>query len=383
MSLSAQRLAQLTLARQFPDVGGTDRTSLLRLFDRLGPIQSQVPRAPFLTAGSRLPGVGYETIRDAFADHELIKTSNLRGTVHTCRPAIFGAVDSTARTSLSVMQRRALGLADAGVATSELTAEIEAFCRDDWRPRADLTEHVRSWLVERGAVIKPGTSSSQAANLIWGHSGLVRRPRDDHWEKRTDTFHRTAVEVDPALAPLPLDESMIRIVRTHLAAYGPATREDIAWWAGSRLTPIDRALTALDAELVRHTGPSGESLIDLADAADAADTGLDPGLRLLPEYDGLLLGYAPAGRDRFLDQEDLSRIWAKINGLFAPTILYRGKIIGGWRTLPGRPASDTVIELHPFPGETSLTEDLLDAPIADTARALDLRITDVRMSTAE
>ncbi|QDP96107.1 winged helix DNA-binding domain-containing protein [Microlunatus elymi] len=380
MPISAERLARMALSRQFPAVRGRGRTAVLRLFDQLGPIQSQVPRAPFLTAASRLPGVRYETVRDAFVDHELLRTTNLRGTVHTSRPAIFGALDTTARESLSVTQRRALGLSDAGISTTQLRNEIEAFCRGDWRPRTDLTEHIRCWLAERGAVINPGTSSTMAANLIWGHSGLLRRPRDDHWEKRTDTFHRTAADVDPALAPHPVEASMITIVRTHLAAYGPATREDIAWWSGSRLTQIDQAVAALDHELARHTGPDGESLIDLA---DAPTTGRDPGLRLLPEFDGLLLGYAPSGRGRFVDQENLARIWARTNGLFAPTMLYRGKIIGRWRTMPGRPASATVIELHPFPGEEVPGEDVLAGPVADTAAALDLKITDVRIIAAE
>jgi len=53
--LTEEDLRLSTLARQFPAIDGRDPDAVLELFRRLGPIQSQVPRAPFLTASSRLP----------------------------------------------------------------------------------------------------------------------------------------------------------------------------------------------------------------------------------------------------------------------------------------------------------------------------------------
>jgi hypothetical protein len=382
MRLSAERLARMTLARQFPAIPGRGRTAVLDLFDRLGPIQSQVPRAPFLTAASRLPGVAYQTLQSAFTDFELLRVTNLRGTVHTCRPAIFGAADAVSRQARAVQQRRVLGLAEAGLPVEDLVAEIEDFCTGSWRPRAELSDHILCWLGKRGARVRPGSSSSYATNLIWAHSGLLRRPRDDHWERRTDAFHRTAVEVaGPDLAALPPDRAMVHIVRTHLASYGPASRQDIAWWSGSALTPLDRALSIMDAELVHHTGPDGEDLLDLAELPGNGFR--DPGLRLLPEFDGLLLGYAPAGRGRFLDPVELSRIWTRSNGMFAPMVLLDGRIAGGWRTVPGHPSTDTVIEVLPFTGGTAITEDRLAEPVRDVCRALQLTATDVRVLPAQ
>ena len=87
--LGPEELAGRTLRRQFPDLPGRGPDDVLALFDRLGPIQSQVPRAPFLAASSRLPGVAYDTVNGLFADHRLVKTSSLRGTVHTSTAAII------------------------------------------------------------------------------------------------------------------------------------------------------------------------------------------------------------------------------------------------------------------------------------------------------
>lgn len=378
MKLTSERLATITLGRQFPAIRGHGRAAVRELFDRLGPIQSQVPRAPFLTAASRLPGVTYATMRDAFVDRDLIKTSNLRGTVHTSRPGPFGAVDAIARQTRAVDFRRVFGLDRVGLTPQDVSTEIEAFCTGGWRHRPEISEHLLRWLSEHGAPIRPGIGPEQANNLIWGHSGLIRQPRDSHWERRTDTFHRTAVDVvGPGLAPREPAPAMAELVRLHLASYGPATRRDIAWWTGSTLTPVDRALSTMADELRHHPVVDGEDLIDLADLPTRR--AVDPGLRLLPEFDGLLLGYAPAGRDRFLDPLHLDRIWTRVNGMFAPMILLDGRIVGSWRTMPGRPAGDAVIELRPFTAGSGVTEEKATAAIGDAARALDLTVTDIRL----
>ena len=91
------QLRRRTLSRQFPTIAGHGPAAIVDLFWRLGPIQSQVPRAPFLTISSRLPGVTYDTVCELFESHQLVKTSNIRGTVHSSVPEQFGWLDAVAR----------------------------------------------------------------------------------------------------------------------------------------------------------------------------------------------------------------------------------------------------------------------------------------------
>lgn len=378
MRLSREQLARITLGRQFPGIRGRGRAALLALFDRVGPVQSQAARAPFLTAASRLPGISAATIRAGFAEHGLLKATNLRGTVHTCRPDLFGAADTLSRRARAGDQTRVLGLRESETDLTRLIAEIEDFCRAEWRPRSELVEHVLDWLAEHRAGPRAGQNRTQVANLIWVHSGLLRRPPDDHWERRTDALHRTATAViGPQAAPMSPHQAMIMMVRAHLSAYGPATKQDIAWWSGVGPRVVDVALSTMADDLVHHTGPDGEDLLDLVAAADRRQ--IDPGLRLLPEFDGLVLGYAPSGRRRFLDPDHLSRVWRRSNGMFAAMVLVEGRIGGVWRTAPGRPAGDTVIEVERFVGAPVIQADDLVAPVQDVARALDLTVTDVRL----
>ena len=373
MKLTGERLRAMTLARQFPAIRGRGERHLLDLFGRLGPIQSQVPRAPFLTAASRMPGVDYRTINTAFETHRLLKTTNLRGTVHSTVIEQFAAVDATRRPRNERDLARMLRLDVSAV--TELIKDLESYCADEWRQRDALLDHVRRRLATRHRDRPRDLADTYTRNLVWGHSGLIRRPRDDHWESRTDSFHRTARRVVPEIGEVDHDAAVRTLARVHLASYGPATRDDIAWWLGVGLATVDRALTRLEPELVHHTGPDGADLLDLAEVP--ARRSADPGLRLLPEFDGLLLGYRGARRDRFIDHDQLDGIWARSNGLFSPAVLFHGRIVGSWR--PSGPRTTTIIEINPFSPRAGISDDDLSPAVEATARALELVISDVRV----
>ena len=96
------------------------------------------------------------------------------------------------------------------------------------------------WLAEYNGTDQPTVASP---SVIWGHSGLLRRPRDEHWERRTDAFHRTGRSVLPDLEVIPPEEALADLVLAHLGAYGPVTRADLAYFFG-------------DHDLGRSTEPS-------------------------------------------------------------------------------------------------------------------------------
>ncbi len=371
-SISAEDLRASTLRRQFPDLAGRGSPDVVQLFTRLGPIQSQVPRAPFLAASSRLPGVPYATVVDLFDAHRLVKASTLRGTVHTAVPDQFGWTDTVARSARSPQITRSLKLT--GTTADQLTSEIEAYAGYGWTPRSEIVAHVRGWLAGREPSPLAGADPATDA-LIWGHSGLLRRPKDTRWETRTDTLHRTARAVLPQLAPTPFPHALAALVRVHLGAYGPATRDDLAFFCGVRLREVDAAVVGLGEEIVRLRGPDGTSLMDLAEPPTGGRD--DPGVRLLGEFDGLLLGYQARGRTRFLDADQLAGVWAKANGLFSPVVLAGGRIVATWRTITRGQRAD--LEVVMLPGCPALEAGVFDEAAAATAQALGRPLTDVRV----
>ncbi|HET9303840.1 MAG TPA: crosslink repair DNA glycosylase YcaQ family protein, partial [Propionibacteriaceae bacterium] len=296
--------------------------------------------------------------------------------VHTSVTEQFPWLDAVARRARAAQLRNVLKLRQ--VTPEELAAEIESFAATDWRPRSEIVAHARAWLAEGETGDEAGNARDLLSDtLLWGHSGLLRRPRDTRWDKRTDIFHQRARSLLPDLPECDFAESLVKLIRVHLGSYGPALREDLAFFFGAGLGAIDDALGRLGDEIMPLRGPNNEAYLDLANAANGVSA--DPGLRLLPEFDGLLVGYHGRNRTRFLTEQQLPKVWAKVNGLFSPVVLYGGHLVASWRTITkGRRTDIEVTMLDPHP---VLADELFTDAIAATEQVLNLRVTELRVRT--
>ncbi|KHL17259.1 winged helix DNA-binding protein [Mumia flava] len=373
--LAREELAARTLGRQFPRIGARDESAVTDLLARLGPIQTQVPRAVFLTASSRLPGIAHATLVEAFERGAVVKGTTLRGTVHTttARQHAWSAAVSGVRLDASLRTALRLDRVDAAA----VRAETERLASGGWIDRDSLVDRVAAWLSDHESEGSGLVVDSHGRNVVWGVPTLVRRPADRRWHTRTDTLHRRAREVyadavDGADdAP---EAARAALVRVHLGSYGPATRRDVAWWLGDTLGAVDRAITALGDEVV-VLADGKDPVIDLADApADERD---DVGLRLLPEFDGLMLGYAPATRDRFVDAAHLPRIFNRVNGACWPVVLDGGRITAVWR--PVGSGRSVAVDVRTLPGERTPDEGSVVAGAAAVGTVLGVEIADVRV----
>jgi hypothetical protein len=220
----------------------------------------------------------------------------------------------------------------------------------------------------------------QVRVLLWGFAGLLRRPPDSAWHKRTDVLRRSARSVFPELADCPVEEAVTALVERHLGAYGPVTRDDLCFFLGVRRTPVNRALAALDDRVVTGEGPDGQPMIDLDDAAATRDSEPEAarGVRLLAEFDGCLMGYAGTGRLRFLTAEQLVTVLNPKNAVCAPMVLADGRIVARWRTVgSGRRVRIEVSMLPPHP---PLAEAALVPAVQAVESALDLQVHEIRVT---
>ena len=99
--------------------------------------------------------------------------------------------------------------------------------------------------------------TDQVRYLLWGQAGLLRRPPDAAWHKRTDVLRRSARMALPELAESEFDEAVTAMVERHLRAYGPATEDDLCFYLGIRKTPLNRALAALADRVITGTDRTG------------------------------------------------------------------------------------------------------------------------------
>jgi winged helix DNA-binding protein len=374
-----EALAHATCRRQFPRVRGRGAAAVVDLVERVGPIQSQVARSPFVTASSRVPGVAHGAVTEAYESLGIVRGSNLRGTVHTSAVPHHRLLDAVTRHAMEKGWRRHLKLDRSTVA--DVQEGIEDFAQAEWRTPGQLREHLVAWLSEHEGSSAADAAATTGVGRAFAHvhSGLIRRPLGDGaWDRQTAPCYRTASEVLGEERRIGLDpaEALVALTRQHLRAFGPANRRDIAWWTGEGLTAVDAALATLADELTQRPGPGGQTYYDLVDAPTGGHA--DPGVRLLPEYDALIVGYDPKSRDRFLDPAHLPQIWMSANGMFSASVLADGQLAAAWKIVAdGAARARSRIEVEMFPGVRRLRETDLADQVEALESVLGIEIADV------
>ena len=141
---------------------------------------------------------------------------------------------------------------------------------------------------------------------VWGQTSAVTLTPLEDW-------------VDGRLVRKPsIDAALLR----YLGAFGPASVADAAAW--SRLTGLGEVFDRLRPDLGSFRDERGRELFDLPDAPRPDAEMLAP-VRLLPEYDNVLLSHAD--RSRFADRDGAL---ANATGPVKGTVLVDGRVRGVW-----------------------------------------------------
>lgn len=303
----------------------------------VGGLQAQEPASPYIALWSRLEGFDADAMSVAFADRRLVKGGLMRATLHAVpaddylllRPAVARVFSEGSR-----LMRGARPDADRLAA---LGAEVEVMA---------ATPTSNGALRDRVAALA-GIEDDERRDALWWWvrrtTPLLQAPTGGPW-----SFGRRPAMVAPeAWIGRPFasrDDGLVHLVRRYLGALGPATVNDAASWSRLAVATLRPALAALEStgELWHGQDEQGRELLDLVDAPrPAADVEAPP--RLLPMWDGLLLGHAD--RTRVIDPVHKPRIVAR-NGDTYPTFLVDGRVAGLWWTRPT--ADGPGIELEPF-----------------------------------
>ena len=357
MAYTWQDLAGLALGRQFPaptdDVAG--------MLERVGPVQSQTARSPFLGLAARFPGVTREAVAAAYEAGTVVRGSTIRGTVHTATPEQYAALGVATRIGQRTLWQRLLGLERSTV--EQLWGDTEDFAAG-WRSVDELQAHLHDWLMEHEGR-DPLADQQVGRYLAFGHGGLVRRPVNGDWAGQGAPVYRTLPAV---VAATPTDAVLL-----HLRSHGPASRHDVAWWSKLGMRVVDEAIDTLG--LVGREGPDGRTYVDLPGGPPPRSV---EGVRLLPEFDALMCAYEPTARERFARPDHLRRLWSGANGMVLPPLLVDGRITGYWRATGS--ARRRPMEVVWFAGTRRPRRAELDAPVAALESGLGITVTDVTLT---
>lgn len=292
----------------------TGGRSPVDVVDHFGAMQGQDLPGVLTSIALRTPEKSVAAVIDDFNSGAIVRTWPQRGTLHVVsssrvRDLLVVARERTFRTT--VKRREALGIDEAVL---EQARSIALEVVGDGITRADLT---KAW-EEAGVVDRPGRAYhlifhlSLEGILVWGpvsgKGNLIVLL--DRWV--------------PEMKERSYDEAVDDIVTRCVLSHSPTTRKDISWWTSLPLRDVDRVLKSAGFE-------QRDGYVWAGDEKES-----DPdGLHLLPGFDEMILGYSD--RAATVAPEYQNAICPGNNGVFKPTIVHGGQVIGTWQRAKREP----------------------------------------------
>ncbi|MGH2810070.1 MAG: winged helix DNA-binding domain-containing protein, partial [Actinomycetota bacterium] len=131
----------------------------------------------------------------------------------------------------------------------------------------------------------------------------------------------------PAAEELDRPAALERLARGYLAAFQPASRTDFAAWSGLPAGELNAGIEKLAGELAEVFVGGSKAWVFEKDLPRLKKV-RPVGLRLLPAFDGLILGYK--SREFAIDPQHLKAIWPG-GGVIRPVVTVDGRATGTWK----------------------------------------------------
>ena len=335
-SVSASEVALLRLVAQ--RLVGPQRSSAVEAVDWMTAVQGQDAPGAASSVALRTASRSLAEVHAAMDAGRIVKSWPMRGTLHLV-PArdLRWMLDLTAARVIAgtAARHRDLGL-DAGTFERAGQLAVEALSGGRALRRAEL---LRVW-TEAGLA----ASGPRGSHLL-GHlarTGTLCFGPSYGQEQRLVLLQEWVP--DPRRPER--DEALGEWAERYFRSHGPATARDLVRWTGLAVADVRTGLALARPRLASVQVDGVEHLMDpqTPDLLDACREQAS-GVLLLPGFDELLLGYAD--RSATLPAEFSDRIVPGGNGMFRPTVVSDGRVVGTWRHA-GR-ASTRTLDATAFP----------------------------------
>ena len=327
-TLTLEDLNRATLARQM--LLAREDVSPVAAVERLCGMQAQEPRPPFVGLWTRLARFERGNLHQALHERTVVRGTLMRGTLH-----LMSASDYVAhRMTVQPVLNRGIGILGERAAGLEIEAVLPVAQRL-------LSERPRTFTDLRAALVAQFPDVDERALGFTARMllPLLMLPTEDRWGFPADS--RFGLAEEWLGAPLAGAGDAEALVLRYLAAFGPATVADFQQWSG--LQGMKPVLEALRPQLVVVRSDRKRELFDLPDAPRPAAETPAP-VRLLPEFDNLLLSHAD--RTRVLPDAYRRLVLGAKNGRIPATFLVDGFVAGTWRA--ERKRGVATLTLSPF-----------------------------------
>ena len=304
-------------------------------------MQAQDFAGALWSIGLRVPGSTAASVEAAHEAGDFVRSWPMRGTLHFVAAEDLGwmlTLTGQRMVRSAEGRRRQLGLEAADFVLAEKLARAEL----EGHRHATRAELFTAF--EKGGLATTGQRGVHTLGQLAQTSVLVQAGKD-----------RYALLEEWVRAPRLLDreEALAEFALRYALGHGPVTARDFAWWSSLTLTDARLGLAAAGSQLetLEHDGETYYMRPGLEPAPKA--------VHLLPGFDELVLGYTD--RTAQLPKEHWLTIVPGGNGVFLPTIVVDGQIVGTWKRVKATAKKVTVaVTNFGKPAEASAVRKRLD-----------------------
>jgi len=326
--LSTRQLNRALLARQFL----LEPTTLpaLDVVDRLGGMQAQEPRPPFIGLWSRIRDFRREELLSLVRDRKVVRATAMRGTLHLLTTEQYtelrGPIGPMLGDVLSILGQRAKNL--------NLAALVETAQGFVGQKPMTFTE-IRAALADAFPDVEDERAMGFVVRMLLP---LVIVPEEAPWGFRADPrFIEASTWLGQAVGT---GGDLRQLVRRYLRAFGPATVVDAQAWSGVKgLRPV---FEEMRSELIVLRDERKRELFDLPDAPRPPEDTPAP-IRFIADYDNLILSHND--RTRIIADEHRPKVVSR-NLRVAATFLVDGFVAGTWKTSTKKDVA--ALDIQPF-----------------------------------
>jgi hypothetical protein len=308
---------------------------------RIGGLQAQLLSSAELSVWARVERFEPDTLdRALWEDRTMVKLWAQRGTLHVLPSAEFGVwqagfthyqhyrkprwyryFELTERELDKLIIAIATALEGRTLTREELAAEVRRITRS----KALGGKLLESW----GSILKP---ASFLGHLCFAPNAgrNVRFTNPKTWLRPWDA--------------LDAETAMSVIARRYLAAYGPASRVDLAHWFGITPAAAGSALKRLGDEIVEIDVEGTHSFLLKSDESEIANAEARRSVRLLPGFDPYVIAVSPHALHCL--PGDFRRLIYRPQGWISAVLMINGRMDGVWRW--EKNARRLIVTIEPF-----------------------------------
>jgi hypothetical protein len=283
----------------------------------LGGMQGQDYSGVKWSIGLRLPSATDADVERVINEGRIVRTWPMRGTLHFVAAADVRwilSLTSPKNIAGSLRRREALELDDKTLARCR-----KIFSKTLQGGKQKSREEMYAALESADI----STEGQRGYHILWSAAlhGLI-------CFAATSGKEQTFALLDEWVAPAKektRDEALAELALRYFTSRGPVTIQDFIWWSGLSAAEARAGLEPIKANLAQEVFdgktywmPSDISFPKEEESAFA-----------LPGFDEYLLGYKD--RSAVLDAEHAEKICPGANGVFFPTIVINGRVVGTWK----------------------------------------------------